>query len=125
MPFCKQAEVGDIFQGSHGKSYCILKLVIFGEEVVMWVLIPMCVNCFDIQSHQLWCADTTTVAEGAKPNANGWHQEFDCCIQQMFGTQEVQFTSFNSQGGGHGSTDKWWAGICSEADEDGITQEDN
>lgn len=53
MPFCKQAEVGDIFQGSHGKSYCLLKLVIFGEEVVMWVLIPMCVNCFDIHSHQL------------------------------------------------------------------------
>ena len=46
--FCKQAQVSYIFQGSHGKSYCILKLVIFGEKEVKCVLIPVCVNCFDI-----------------------------------------------------------------------------
>lgn len=66
----------------------------------------MCVNCFDAHGHELRCADTTTVAEGAKPSANGWPQEFDYCLEQVFGIQEAQFTSSTSQGGGNGGVDK-------------------
>lgn len=65
------------------------------------------------------------VADGAKPNEYGQCQEFDYCLEKVFGILEVQFASSTSQGGGNGRIDKLWAGICCEAAEDGITQEDN
>jgi len=36
--------------------------------------------------------DTATPADGAKPNANGWHQEFDSCLEQVLGIQEAWST---------------------------------
>lgn len=68
----------------------------------------------------MWCAE-----DGAKLNADGWHQEFNYCLEQVFGIWEAQFTSSTSQGGENSWLDKWWPGVCSGAAKGEIAQEDN